>query len=758
MSLLGGSKIGAGGFYLSLAIAMMLVGGLLIQAVPTASAAPTAKVLRSFDGIERCGQTLNVTLSINWNDAQLVAIEEKPPENWEVESVQGGNEKDGTVKFVHFEGSPKKVHYTISVPNGTRGPAEYFGTYRDNTMSSDEGDAVIQGTQKVEIACDPATTGTVTRSLPAEVTCGQEIEVNLTIDAPDGNEAWIVDERTPLDPISVDERDHGDSVDGHVKWVATDGGSGYRNFSVKIPGDATEGATFIFRGEYLFDPSMVDRAPVEGDNTVRVTQCENPTPDEEEDNASKEKAPRRPARSEDRSDALPKPDDEVEAAEADSPEGARASYTATVTARAGQGVTILLDSDLVPSLDLYPSADLTEADVSVTLWDQGPPPDVTSLPAGVLPALYVDVTVDGQASDHTAVFNLKIPGQSILGEINQTVLAKFVDGSWQGLSAVDLSETPDPDGAHTGTVQAPCCSIFMVGSDLISPTITMETTRSGSDTIEVATEPSDNLAILQVDILVDDEVVATLEEAPYTTEISLDGLEAGDHTITAVAYDLTERYDEASQTATIQGAVGVDVSSGLLWGLIVLAGIGAVGMVVASDPDRRAAAKSKLQATTTRLREAGTRLPWVTPAPTEPAEPPEEAVEPGPPAEEVDAPEPAPATDAEDDIAGEVDEPEEDLQEDLDAEAEDEASDQDTEDPATDEQAEPEDQDEDLADLPPPPVTAEGDQAAEEDPSEEDPDEGAAEDATAEDEDDEASREERKEDLRAMLEGLSSDR
>lgn len=763
MSLPGGSNIRAGGFYLSVAIATMLVGGLLIQAVPTASAAPTAEVQRSFDGIERCGETLNVTLSYEWNDAEMIAVEETPPDGWEIEDVgNGGKEKDGTIKWFAFGGSPGEVYYTISVPSGTRGPAEFFGTYRDNTMSSDEGDAVIQGTQKVDIACDPASTGSVVRSLPDTVTCGQEMQVNLTIEAPEDNEAWIVDERTPLEPVSVDERDHGDSVDGHVKWVATDGGSGNRSFTVQIPGDATEGATFIFRGEYRFDPSMVDRAPVEGDTTVTVSQCENPTPDQE-DNTSEEKTPRRPTRSQEEEAPLPSPEDEVEATEVEGLPGSRATYEATVTSQASQGVTILLDNELLPSLDLYPSSDLEAADVTVAVWDwTQPPPDVTNLPPGVVPSMYVDVTVDGETSDHTAVFNVELPAQAVIGEANQSVLAKLIDGSWEGLSAVNLSETPGSADTYAGTVQAPCCSVFMVGFDLISPTITMETVRSDPQTLAVTAEPSDNLGVLQVDILVDDEVVTVLEEEPYTTEVNLDGLEAGDHTITAVAYDLTERYDETSEVVSIQASAGAGLASGLLWALIVLGGLGAGAMVVVSDPSRRAAVTSK-------LRELGTRLPWATPAPVDGGDPAEEPIEPGPAAEEVEAPEEEPATEGTDEEAVDQEGDQDPSTETPDEEGTDEEDPEDGEDPVTedpvtaedgheDEGESPEldeedpaaeDEAEDREGEPPAPVTAEADQNGDGAPDGEDLVEAGG---------GQASREEREEDLRAMLEGLDGDR
>lgn len=521
---------------------------------------------------------LTVSLSLDWGDAEVLAIEEDPPDPWTVVNASdGGKPSDnGTVRWFTFDQNKTRLSYRVQIPAGHASTANFSGTFRDDTMDSDDPSGVIAGTNEIETSCTPKGEAQVTRFAPSTAACGENVTVRLEVSPPPGNEAWLIDEEPPIPPSSVDERDYGGESNGRAKWVSTDGGPANRTYTIEVPTDASDGSTFFFRGEYRLHPSMSERASIVGDEKM-VASC---TGGDATGGSGGSTEQTKPAPEEDE-EPLDPPETEVDARpQDDPPTGALAGYEATLTSKASEGVRVNLDDDVVSSVDFYPATAVADALLNVVVWSWKDAPDGTPrLPSDVDATHLLELTLEGASGDdHTALLHLNLPEAEVPEDPAQGVLL-YSDGGedFQAVRSLDL--TPREGGGYQASVRAPCCSSFAVGYDRVGPQVSLSADESTGGSIALVADASDNAGLRAVQFRVDGDLVSTDDTAPYTATLDPGSFSSGEHQLEATAWD----YGGSQATDATVATFGTGGSGGglVLWalgGLAVL--LGGAGVVV----------------------------------------------------------------------------------------------------------------------------------------------------------------------------------
>lgn len=283
------------------------------------------------------------------------------------------------------------------------------------------------------------------------------------------------------------------------------------------------------------------------------------------------------------------------AGQVSAPAGATAAFRVTgVTQTAGQTITIQTASDFLGDIVFTPSTALSDATIDVVHYPpDNPPPGVGNIPQGLSIAGFVQITISSGGESHQVTIAVTIPpGQAEGKDSSKAVLIKWDEGENKWVPKGRITLTQNADGSMSGSGSSDCCSDYAVAFDEEDPTVTLSVpsgTLSESETITA--EASDNLEVSKVEFYVDDTLVATDTEAPYSYALNTASYENGDHTIRAVAYDSVDNTAESSTTSSFEndedttppGPGGDDGGDGgigfgtILIILIVLAIIGAAG-------------------------------------------------------------------------------------------------------------------------------------------------------------------------------------
>ena len=122
------------------------------------------------------------------------------------------------------------------------------------------------------ISSAAAVVDTVTRDLPASVSAGETITVNLSVDVETGATNYIIDETVPSGWNVTSSTGGGDydTQAGHVMWAITAGASDIvHSYTVEVPANASGAYTFGDGCYYVFE-GMADTATILGDTELTV--------------------------------------------------------------------------------------------------------------------------------------------------------------------------------------------------------------------------------------------------------------------------------------------------------------------------------------------------------------------------------------------------------------------------------------------------------------------------------------------------------
>jgi chitinase len=200
---------------------------------------------------------------------------------------------------------------------------------------------------------------------------------------------------------------------------------------------------------------------------------------------------------------------------------------------------------------------------TVSVNNGGPMPDTTA-PTVALTAPANGATVSGtvavsaSASDDVGVDRVEF---SVDGAPLGVAMNAPYTASWNASAA--------GAGSHTLTARAydaagnsSSSSITVTASaqaDTAPPTVSIASPANGAvvtGTVQVTASASDNVGVAKVDFSVDGTLSGTVTAAPYTFGIDTTGLPAGNHTLSAKAYDAAGNSSSAQVTVNVQGAGG----------------------------------------------------------------------------------------------------------------------------------------------------------------------------------------------------------
>jgi methionine-rich copper-binding protein CopC len=241
----------------------IMIGLLLIAMLLGVSmAAATDTVTRTLPATAAPGEDITVTFTIDFEDAAAttqLAITETVPPGWTVVSASdGGNTvaQPGKILWVkadavgNMPADGATYTYIVTVPADASGTATFSGVYGTNVAGTD---IAILGNTELSIE-SVAATDTVTRTLPATATPGEDITVTFTIDFEDAaaTTQLAITETVPPGWTVVSASDGGNTVAQHgkISWVKADtlgnmpADGAIHTYIVTVPADASGTATF----------------------------------------------------------------------------------------------------------------------------------------------------------------------------------------------------------------------------------------------------------------------------------------------------------------------------------------------------------------------------------------------------------------------------------------------------------------------------------------------------------------------------------
>ncbi|MBW3583324.1 MAG: hypothetical protein KY455_09530 [Euryarchaeota archaeon] len=238
---------------------------------------------------------------------------------------------------------------------------------------------------------------------------------------------------------------------------------------------------------------------------------------------------------------------------APAPAGARSAFNIpAVTLVSGQRAEITVADDFVQTIDFISSADVTNAEIDIVVYEPSAPPEGTQAPASTIKVGgYVQIKISSGGTQHAIVVAVQI-AEADAGDPAKAILAKWDPASSRWVPQERITLTLD-NGVFSGQGAALCCSDFAVLFDETPPEVSTtlpEGTVSGAHLFTA--QADDDLGVHRVEFYLDDQLMFTDYSAPFEWEYdSKDGAN-GLYELRVVAYDHAENTGSASGPVEVQ--------------------------------------------------------------------------------------------------------------------------------------------------------------------------------------------------------------
>jgi chitodextrinase len=185
------------------------------------------------------------------------------------------------------------------------------------------------------------------------------------------------------------------------------------------------------------------------------------------------------------------------------------------------------------------------------------PPAVSILAPLTGASVSGSVPVSAGASDNVGVTKVEF---SVDGALLATAPTGPYGFTWDASKAAPGSHTITATAYDAaGNKAAASVSVNVPNSsDTTPPTVSISSPANGatvSGTVQVQASASDNVGVTKITLAVDGSLTSTLTSGPWTFSVDTTGLAAGDHTLTATAYDAAGNSTGALSSVTVQNGI-----------------------------------------------------------------------------------------------------------------------------------------------------------------------------------------------------------